>query len=210
MFFLIGLAVPVRAEICPPSYRFVDFGSEGPDGIIRRGGVIFRAFDAAGTRLLVEERSACRSVPEVSRDGRALPIPVVFSVEVDLAVAALDLTALRLMASLAPLEEADASARRHRDRLARADTTTLRGETYVCVSDAAAQEVSCQIVPVDGGNAALVIYCDVKACQMPSMVFDDRILVSAAWPRIALAPEELVPEISERVQEIHAFLEQQI
>ena len=37
-------AQQASAADCPPFYRFVDFGVEGPDGVLRRGGTIFRAF----------------------------------------------------------------------------------------------------------------------------------------------------------------------
>lgn len=201
---------PAFAEACPPSYRFVDFGVQGSDGVLRRGGTIFRAFDANGTGLLLRDQSICRQVDELSKDGRALPIPVVASVNVDLAVAGLDLTALQLATQDDAFTFAEQNAGPHRDRLALPDATTVRGDTYLCASSAESGATSCQIVSPYAAIAPLVIYCDAGQCRMPVLARDEKFVVSATWPSAATGPEALAQEIIGKVQTIHAFLEDQI
>lgn len=198
------------AETCPPSYRFVDFGREDSDGVLRRGGVIFRAFDENGTRLLLPERSICRAVEEVSKDGRALPIPVVASVGVDLAVAGLDLVDLQLVKYDDSIAEAEANAVLHRETLARPDTVTWRGDSALCVEATNTDRVSCQIVSPYVAIAPLVIYCEAGQCQMPVLARDEELAITATWDSDATSSEALAQEIMGKVQEIYDFLEEQI
>lgn len=198
------------AESCPPSYRFVDFGREDSDGVLRRGGVIFRAFDTDGTRLLLPERSICRAVAEVSKDGRALPIPVVARVGVDLSVARLDLIDLQLVRDDDAIAEAEANATVHRATLAMPQTVTWRGETALCAAGAVPDRMSCQIVSPYVAIAPLVIYCDDGQCRMPVLARDEHLVISASWRSDVTTSEAMAQDIIGKVQAIHAFLEEQI
>ena len=207
---LVGLAGPVWAQGCPPSYRFVDFGVEGRDGILRRGGVIFRAFDAAGQRLLLGARSLCRDVAEVAVDGRGLPIPVVARVEVDTQVAGLALELLRLSAERDPVAAVEAHAARHRDALDQGAGEVTRGADFLCLEAVAGRDLSCQLLPVDGAGAAPVIYCDPLRCDMPGMVYGGALQVGAVWARGAGPPDAVARDGLARMRRIQAFLDAQI
>ena len=199
-----------NAEACPPKYRFVDFGRESSDGVIRRGGTIFRAFDAGGTLLLVPEGTTCRAVEEMSKDGRLLPIPVVTGIAIDLEVAGPDVSDLRLTALADVAAAAERNAALHRDRLTQTGTITTRGTSFLCAAVPENDTVSCQLVSPYEGNAALVVYCDAQRCQMPVLVRDPQLSISAIWRRGASDPEALGPEITEKIQRIHDFFEDQI
>ncbi len=202
-------ASEASADSCPDRYRFVDFGLEDSDGIIRRGGTILRAFDLEGTHLLVPERTICLSVDEVARDGRGLPIPVVSSVDIDPKVTAIDLTELRLRAVKDVAAAAEANASLHHEKLAQSGTITTRGQNFLCASTNGTDDLSCQISTPYGGNVPLVIYCDAQLCEMPVMGRDEQLVGSAAWRREAADPGAAGIEISDKVQRIHDFLEEQ-
>ena len=53
------------------------------DGIIRRGGPIFRAFDVSGTHLLDPNGTTCRDVDDLAKDGRALDVSIVLALKLD-------------------------------------------------------------------------------------------------------------------------------
>lgn len=209
-FLFVLFANAAFAEGCPPNYRFVDFGVEGSDGVLRRGGTIFRAFDGNGTALLLHDRSICRAVEELSKDGRALPIPVVSSVEVDLEVAGLDLAALQMIAVDDAVAEAEASAARHRATLALPDAVIQRGDSYLCAAAPETDAVSCQIISPYTAIAPLVVYCDARQCRMPVLARDENLAISAGWQQSTRDPAALAQDITGKVQNIYDFLEEQI
>ena len=204
------LAHPASAEACPPKYRFVDFGMEGPDGVVRRGGTIFRAFNSNGTSLLRPARTICRTVEEMAKDGRGLRIPVVTAIAVDLDVAGIDVTDLRMSVLDDPFAAAEANAALHRDRLHQPNAVITRGPTFLCASVSDDDAVSCQMVSPYENNAALVIYCAAETCEIPLLVRDDQLGISALWPRTATTTEGLAGEISQMIQRIYGFWEEQI
>lgn len=207
-FLLVLFANAAFAESCPPNYRFVDFGRQDSDGVLRRGGTIFRAFDGNGIGLLLRDRSICRSVEELSKDGRALPIPVVSSVAVNLDVAGLEFTELQLMAVDDAIAEAEANAARHRATLAQTDAVIQRGDNYLCAATAGNDAVSCQIVSPYMAIAPLVIYCHVAQCRMAVLARDEKMIIAATWSRAVRDPA--APDIIGKVQVIYDFLEEQI
>ncbi len=210
MLMLFCVANPAFAQDCPPKYRFVDFGSKGVDGVMRRGGTIFRAFDGSGAFLLRNERTVCRAVEETSRDGRALPIPVVSRIDIDPAIAGMEVIDLRLAEIEDVVAASEANAERHRDRLNQTDAIIARAQTFLCASTNQADAVSCQLLSPYEGNAALVVYCLGQRCEMPVMVRDTQLAIGAVWHRNAMDPETLGQEISDKIQRIHDFFEEQI
>jgi hypothetical protein len=206
----ILFATHANATPCPTDYRFVDFGLEGRDGILRRGGTIFRAFTPDGTRLLIRDRSVCREVEEMSVDGRALPIPVVSRIAVDTDIAALEVADLQIMVLQDTITSAEANAAEHRTRLAQTGATITRSQDFLCVSGTETGALSCQVVSPYENNAALVIYCDAQECEMPILVRDDQLGISAKWRPSKTDPDALGHDISDRIQRIHDFLEEQI
>ncbi|MGB3406744.1 MAG: hypothetical protein WBA67_04560, partial [Jannaschia sp.] len=178
--------------------------------VVRRGGTIFRAFNLDGGDLVIPDRTVCLAVEEVARDGRALPIPVVTSIDVHPDAAALDLINLRLAVSDDGITTAEASARPHRETLTQVGTTEVQGENFLCAGRPGTDALSCQILPPYPSPAPLVIYCDAQRCEMPVLLRDDHLTVSAAWRRDATGPEAVGVEISARVRSIADFLEDQI
>ena len=159
---------------------------------------------------MIPERTICRMVQEVSIDGRALPIPVVSAVDVDPAVAALDVTQLRLAAMDDAAAAAEANAGPHRETLAQTGTIATRGANFLCASAEASTPVSCQVLSPYRNNAPLVIYCDARQCEMPVLVRDDQLSVSATWRRDATDPDAVGLEITDKIQVIYDFLEGQV
>jgi hypothetical protein len=209
LFILTAFGGQASAQDCPDRYRFVDFGLQDREGVIRRGGTIFRAFDGQGAHLLVLGSSICLDVPEVATDGRALPIPVVSSVEIDLEKAPDGLTGLRVKTVKDVAATAQANATRHLAMLSQPGTITTRGESFLCASTVEGPYLSCQLLSPYGGNAPLVVYCDSEVCTMPVLVRDKQLVIEASWPRLELDPEAVSLAISGRVQRIHGFLEAQ-
>lgn len=199
-----------QEQSCPSFYRFVDFGLKGRDGVLRRGGTIFRAFRADGIHLLRPESSTCLEVEELARDGRAHPIPVVSSIGIDAQIAGLDLTELRLAASEDMVTLAAAKAASHRENLARTDAIIARGESFLCARSSEPETVSCQMLSPHPGNFPLVVYCGAGRCTTPVMARDEQLFVTASWRHRATDIEELADEISNKLKQIHTFFEQQI
>ena len=174
---------PASAGTCPDFFRFVDFGIEGDDGVVYRGGSLFRAEGFDGTMLLKLSHTKCLPVQETAKDGRGNPIPVVTSIHYIPELTAIDITELSVKVVNSANDLAEKNAERHRTSLKQADATVTRGENYLCANDVNKKSLSCQVVSPYPGNTALVVYCDAKQCTMPVLAVDNQIIVNAAWPR---------------------------
>lgn len=209
LLLFIAFMQPASAKDCPASYRFVDFGVEGLDGTLRRGGTIFRAFNTDGARFLVLEHTICLTVDIVSRDGRALPIPVVSAISINPSIAALDLTALRLRAVDDAVAVANKNAENHRETLGETGVFLTRGQNYLCAGLPLSKTLSCEVLSPYVSRAALVIYCDAQQCEMPAFARDDQLIIHAVWRNDVSDPQALADEISNKVEGIYDFLEGQ-
>tara|TARA_R110002020_G_scaffold86758_2_gene214201 strand:+ start:5766 stop:6431 length:666 start_codon:yes stop_codon:yes gene_type:complete len=208
-FLMILLNSPAQAESCPDFYRFVDFGSEAPDGTIRRGGPTYRAESLGGEALLIRDRTVCRRVADLAVDGRGNPIPVVARIDYDPIKTAIDLTELRLASVEDVVSATERSAARHRDTLDRSDAAINQGSSFLCARLSAAASVSCQLISPFGHNLALVVYCEPIECRMPALAVKAQVIATAAWrPSRELwsDPWALASEIAGKVQQIHDFL----
>ena len=206
---LFPLSMPASAATCPDFFRFVDFGIEGDDGVVYRGGSLFRAENFDGTMLLKLGHTKCLPVQDTAKDGRGNPIPVVTSIHYDAELTTLDVTELSVKLVKSATDSAERSAERHRKRLEHTDTAVTRGENFLCANDKNQDSLSCQIVSPYPGNTALVVYCDAKQCTMPVMAVDEQLIVNAAWPRTpdTVDSDDLTgSEIIEITNQIHDFL----
>ena len=160
--------------------------------------------------MLLEDRTECRAVREVSSDGHGNPIPLVERVYYMPERTGIDLTELSLTAVEDSTSTADEYASAHRARLAAADIGTARGEDFLCAHGSAEDAISCQIVSPYPGNIALVVYCDARQCEMPGMAIRERVVAGAVWPRPAATlgdPQETGMRIVEKAKLIHDFLD---
>ena len=206
---LIFCASQASAQNCPDFFRFVDFGLEGRDGAISRGGPIFRAESLSGQPLLLRDRTECLGVREVSVDGRGNPIPVVTSIQYSPEKTNIDLTELRVAVVDDTETAAEKNARIHRAGLKQSDTEITRGANFFCASFKESLEMSCQLESPYPGNIALVVYCDALQCTMPVLAIDEQILVSAVWASggsFLSDPATAGPDIFDKIQRIHDFL----
>jgi len=206
----LTLSSPASADTCPDFFRFADFGSPDSDGVLRRGGTILRAFVDGGTPLVRFETAECRDVDILSKDGRGLLIPVVASVDIDVSVATLDLTTLRMFATDDPATTANAAAAQHRRALSLADTIQTRGPNFLCASLPDTPDTSCQILSPYDPAIPLVVYCDAQICTMPALVHGGNVALQATWPRAAISLDALGAEASDQIQTIVDFLAAQI
>lgn len=204
--FLVLFAQTASAEACPDKYRFVDFGLKDSQGVLRRGGTIFRAFDTKNRHLLLRDSVICHAVEENAKDGRALKIPVVSRIEIDLSIAALGFTRLQMLASDDLTAVAESNAIPHRDTLSSADVTKVQGASYLCASSANSGVISCQVQTPYAPTVPLVIYCDAARCQMPVLGFNAKVIIDAEWKRTAIDAHTLGSEIMEKLQELQDFL----
>jgi len=205
-FILAIFASKSNAMECPERNRFVDFGQKDLQGKLHKGGPIFRAFDADGTPLLLSEQTDCLEVDLLAKDGRALDIPVVSQVEVDMTVAKLDLLHLRLNASDDTQIDALENVRVHQERLVLPKAIKAQGADFVCMHAKGSVEISCQFAPPYKPNAPLVIYCDNETCNMPVLARSETLNVSAAWAQEQTDMEALGANISSKLQTIVRFL----
>ncbi|MGJ8622502.1 MAG: hypothetical protein ACSHW1_06965 [Yoonia sp.] len=206
--FLI-LASPSYAQDCPAFFRFVDFGLEGRDGEIYRGGTVVRAEGFDGQPLLLRALTACLPVEDVAKDGRGNPIPVVTSIDYDPEAIDLPLTTLRVTASADPAAQASRATAAHRERLEMAGTTITDGSDFRCASPADFQGLSCQFVSPYPGNGDLVVYCDAARCEMPALAINTQLIITARWPSGDAHSTEAAPaaqEIQRTIQQIANFL----
>lgn len=198
------------AQSCPDFYRFVDFGLESSDGVIHRGGPVFRAETLEGEPLLVMPETNCIQVRDISADGHGNPMPVVTSFNYDPQKFGVSLVSLQISKVADAKAAAADSALPHQQDLAGGQMTATQGADFLCASPKAADRISCQVVSPYPGNAALVVYCDAAQCRMPALAVGERILVSAIWANEASslnAPEDAGKRIITKVQKIHDQLE---
>lgn len=207
--FLILCAGQASAQNCPDFYRFVDFGIEGNDGVIYRGGPVFRAEGLDGHPLLLETRTRCLPISDILKDGHGNPIPLVSSINYDPARTDIALTGLRVAATANAQEAAEDSATAHRAALALAGADLTKGESSLCVDHPGDDAVSCQLVSPYPGNAALVVYCDAETCMMPTMAVSEKIIVAADWasdPSFLTTKARIGPALIQKISEIRDFI----
>lgn len=208
-FLMILLNFPAQAESCPDFFRFVDFGSEAPDGTLHRGGPTYRAESFGGEALVIRDRTVCRRVANLAVDGRGNPIPVVTSIDYDPEKTTIGLTELRLSSVQDVVLETERNAARHRETLDQTGATITQGSSFLCARLSAAATVSCQLISPFGRNLALVVYCEPMQCRMPGLAVKAHVVATAAWrpSRDAWSDTEaLASEITEKVQQVHDFL----
>jgi len=208
-FLMILFISPARAEGCPDFFRFVDFGSEAPDGTIHRGGPTYRAESLGGEALLIRELTVCRRLANLAVDGRGNPIPVVTSIDYDPEKTAIGLTELRLASVEDVVSETERNAARHRETLDQSLAAITQGSSFLCARLSAAATVSCQLISPFGGNLALVVYCEPTECRMPGLAVKAHVIATAAWRPSQDTwsdTEALASEIAGKVQQVHDFL----
>jgi hypothetical protein len=207
ILLLAAFATQASAGTCPDRYRFVDFGLEGRDGVIRRGGTVLRAFDENNIHLLQPQATVCLSVERLAVDGRALPVPVVSGVAFDLDIVEIGLTTLEIVAVEDVAQAGETNAEQHRLRLSQSNVRSIRGEDFLCAFAQNSDEVSCQVVSPYRTSAALVVYCDEQICRMPALGIDGQLIATAVWPRGTGAADAIGTEVSKTVRGIFSFLE---
>jgi hypothetical protein len=191
---------------CPDFFRFVDFGLQDQSGDIHRGGLLFRAFNSEGEHLLRSQGTDCRAVDFLAKDGRALEIPVVSRINVDPALAALDINTLHLTAVSSSFELAEANAASHRAGLTTTGAEITKGANFLCVGTKSSPDLSCQVASPYANDAALVVYCDAMQCEMPVLARDAEVSVSATWDRSSMDALQTGVNATNRIQQIYDFL----
>lgn len=206
---LICFASQARAQTCPAFFRFVDFGLEGRDGVIYRGGPVFRAEGFDGEPLLLRDRTTCRDVQDLGKDGRGYSIPVVTSITYSPEKTNTDLAELRVVHVADTHAVAEENASAHRDMLDQPGTQITRGASFLCARAQAPQGLSCQFASPYPGNIALVVYCDASTCRMPVLAINAQVLADATWEMNASIlddPSRAGEVIRTTIQQIHNFL----
>ncbi|MEP5731668.1 MAG: hypothetical protein ABJL67_20090 [Sulfitobacter sp.] len=207
---LMLFAGVVNAQNCPDFFRFVDFGLEGHDGVIYRGGPIFRAESLNGSPLLLRDRTKCRAIRDIASDGHGNPIPVVTSINYDPVKTGIDLSELQLSLVEDAAGSAEQNALAHRAVLDRSETERVQGPNFICARHQKDDTISCQLVSPYPGNIALVIYCTAWVCEMPVLAVYEQIQIGAKWPSNITLVNDLNTAgmaISDKVQKIYTFLD---
>lgn len=208
-FLFIIATGQAQAQSCPDFFRFVDFGLEARDGTLHRGGTILRAESFEGEPLLLREKTLCRAVQEVSKDGPGNPIPVVSSIDYDPAKTGIPLIELRILSVKDATAQAEENAAAHRAALDRPDTEITRGSNFLCAAQPEPGTLSCQLLSPYPGNAPLVVYCDALRCEMPGLAINTRLLARAAWTNASAgagSAEAAGTDILSTLEQIHGFL----
>ncbi len=204
---LMMSATQGTAASCPAFHRFVDFGFIDNQGVLRRGGSIFRAFDTNNTPLLISDETICLDVPELAKDGRQLPVPVVSSIRVDPEIANLDLLEFRMRRSTDVLGVTQENARTHQIAAATNENARAQGSNFLCISQSQAGDVSCQVLSPYDTNVPLVIYCDADLCKMPAFARNDHVIMSAIWERRgAQGLDATGNQIAKKIETLFQFL----
>ena len=210
LFLFVILAGQASAQSCPEFFRFVDFGLKANDGIIYRGGPIFRAESLEGQPLLLRERTDCRKVPQIAKDGHGNPIPVVTRVFYNPERTGLALDELRLTTSENVADMAEEQAEAHRMELGKSSIVSTQGADFLCVFSDSTDDLSCQLQSPYAGSIPLIVTCDADVCTMPVLAITDQIFASAVWTieaAILAAPETAGAAISRMIRDIHGFLD---
>ena len=216
------------AATCPDFFRFVDFGQQGNDGVLYRGGSIFRAESFSGDRLLKSGTTECLPVEDTAKDGFGNPVPVVAGIHYQPEMTAINLMALHVLTVDNATSVAEENAESHRARLEQADAVVTRGSDFLCASVAdtgnkqidntkpvndnqsfnVPGSISCQVVSPYAENIALVIYCDTTLCKMPVMAINEQIIVKASWMRVSdsVSDDSEGSGIADMAGKIHDFL----
>lgn len=209
VFCLCLVASAAQAQNCPDFYRFVDFGLQGNDGALYRGGTTLRAESFDGEPMLLAGTSICLPIADVAKDGHGNPIPVVRQIFYDPVAINAGLEELSVF-SVDDMQAATAqNAATHKQNLANTDAQITRGNDYLCVSPAAQPGFTCQIVSPFAVNLDLVIGCDAQRCVMPVMAATEKLAVSARWaidPASAADPAATASDMISKVRQIHDFL----
>lgn len=201
---LMALAGPAAAD-CPAFYRFVDFGITDDDGTLYRGGPVFRAEDFDGTPLLFTRSTVCAEVPDLLKDGRGNPIPVVRKIAYDRREADPALGWIEVAAVADAFAFTEEFAGLHNDRLSQESIEVVRGETSLCAV-ASIVTFSCQIVSPYANDAPVVVYCEDGACMTFGIAMTERLVIAASWPMEVQSLDWQTKDIVRRVSEIAAFL----
>lgn len=205
----IFIASHANAKNCPDFFRFVDFGIKSNDGDIHPRGVVFRAEGFDGQSLILEDRTQCLTVREISKDGHGNPIPIVKSVEYNPERTGIDLIKLSISVSADLKADAEKNARAHRARLEQNGFIQTRGPNFLCLSENSINSLSCQLTSPYPGNYALVVYCNERECTIPVLAAGKEISVSVAWASsetFVNNPEAAGTDIYNKVLKIQDFL----
>lgn len=197
------------AQNCPDFYRFVDFGLEGNDSKIYRGGINIRAESFDGHPLLIPEKTKCRVLREISKDGHGNPIPVVTSVNYNPARMDFEVQELKVSYVSDTAVPAKENANAHQKRIKSSGSKTTKGSDFLCVSFEGQHDLSCQLVSPYSGNTPLVVHCDTTKCTLPVLAIDKRLQASAVWTiekALLDKPDAAGKKISNMIQKIHNFL----
>jgi len=202
--------VEARADACPDSYRFVDFGLQDQQGSFLRGGPLYRAVDLSNRALLKTEKTVCRAVPALSTDGHGIPIPVVTHVVYDTQKMDFDLSLLAVSFADDARDKASQNAQTHREQISASLGKQFTGPDSLCLLSEDGLFISCQLVSPYPGNSDLVVYCDAESCRMPVLAVAPQIFISASWDGTArhlVAPENAGSALLERARSIKALLD---
>jgi hypothetical protein len=207
-FAFIMCASHVSAQNCPDFFRFVDFGLEGRDGQMYRGGTILRAESFGGQPLLIAARTECLVVHETSKDGPGNPIPVVTAINYDPEKLEVDLTELRVFSATDTVAVADDTASAHLAKLDQTGTIITIERDFLCASQKETDVLSCQFVSPYPGGAVLVVHCEASECTMPVLAMNEQLVISATWAHSGGSQVEATgKDILQKIQQIHDFLD---
>lgn len=203
------MASAAQAQNCPDFFRFVDFGLEGKDGAVYRGGTTLRAESFEGEPMLLADTSTCLPISDVAKDGHGNPIPIVSQIFYDPRALNEELIELSVFVP-DDIETAIAdNAATHKTNLANTDAQITRGTNFICASRAAQPGFTCQIVSPYGVNLDLVIHCGAQQCVMPVLAATDRLAVSARWAVDPASLADIAATASNligKIRQIHDFL----
>jgi hypothetical protein len=208
LLILLGSMAPAFAEDCPPKYRFVEFGRVGPDGVIRKGGPIFRAVDFTNMSIIDRAATQCRAVSSLAVDGHAQPVPVVSRVVYDATALAAGLSSLQLEAVEDIAAQAEENAARHRAAFKLEHVKVSKGLDHLCASFHDTKTTSCQVVSPYGDNQTVIVFCEMGQCTLSFFEVGPGINAKATWPHKYGGPMGAGLEATEIAAEIKALLEE--
>ena len=142
----------------------------------------------------------------LAKDDRALDIPVVSQIEVDMAVAKLYLFHIRFNASDCTQINAIENVHVHQERIVLPKAIKAQVADFVCMRVKGSVEISRQLALPYTPNAPLVIYCYNEACNMQVLARSEMLNLSAAWVQERTDMETLGANISSKLETIVRFL----